>query len=340
MNSKVAVVILNWNGRQKGLIEKYLPSVVKYSKEAEVFVADNGSEDDSVEYLKQMFPEVSLIELDKNYGFTGGYNRALNQIEADYFILLNDDVEVTPNWISPVIDKMEKDESIAVCQPKLLSYKDKDCFEYAGAAGGYIDYLGYPFCAGRIFQSLEKDKGQYDKEREIFWATGAAMFVRSKVFKELGGLDEDFFAHMEEIDFCWRAKNAGYKVMYYPQSKVYHFGAATLQTNNPRKTFLNFRNNLLLLYKNLPEQKMTSVFLKRRFLDYLAAFVFLLQGNKEDAKAVFNARKDFKKIKKHFYSKRQNNIPSYPSQTLSKSLIIQSKLFHRNVFTQLEDYLF
>lgn len=340
MNSKVAVVILNWNGRQKGLIEQYLPSVVEYSKEAEVFVADNGSDDDSLDFIKSNFPTVNIISLDKNYGFTGGYNRALNKIEADYFILLNDDVEVTPNWIAPLIEKMEEDQNVAVSQPKLLSYKDKERFEYAGAAGGYLDYLGYPFCAGRVFLNLEQDKGQYDKEREIFWATGAAMFVKSKVFKELGGLDEDFFAHMEEIDFCWRVKNAGYKVMYYPQSKVYHFGAATLQTNNPRKTFLNFRNNLLLLYKNLPEKKMSSVFFKRRCLDYLAAFVFLLQGNKGDFKAVFNARKDFKRIKQHFYSKRQNNISSYPSQTLKKSLVLQSKLFHRNAFTQLEDYLF
>lgn len=340
MNSKVAVVILNWNGRQKGLIEQYLPSVVEYSKEAEVFVADNGSEDDSLEFIKANFPTVNLILLDKNYGFTGGYNRALSQIEADYFILLNDDVEVTENWISPLIEKMEEDKTIAVCQPKLLSYKDKVSFEYAGAAGGYLDYLGYPFCAGRVFQNLEKDNGQYDKEREIFWATGAAMFVRADVFKTMGGLDKDFFAHMEEIDFCWRVKNAGYKVMYYPQSTVYHFGAATLQTNNPKKTFLNFRNNLLLLYKNLPEKNFSSVFFKRRCLDYLAAFVFLLQGNKEDCKAVFDARKDFRKIKKHFYSKRQKNISSYPSQTLKKSLVLQSKLFHRNIFTQLEDYLF
>lgn len=340
MNSKVAVVILNWNGRQKGLIEQYLPSVVEYSKEAEVFVADNGSEDDSLEFIKANFPTVNLILLDKNYGFTGGYNRALSQIEADYFILLNDDVEVTENWIPPLIEKMEADKTIAVCQPKLLSYKDKVSFEYAGAAGGYLDYLGYPFCAGRVFQNLEKDNGQYDKEREIFWATGAAMFVRADVFRSVGGLDEDFFAHMEEIDFCWRVKNAGYKVMYYPQSTVYHFGAATLQTNNPKKTFLNFRNNLLLLYKNLPEENFSSVFFKRRCLDYLAAFVFLLQGNKEDCKAVFDARKDFRKIKKHFYSKRQKNISSYPSQTLKKSLVLQSKLLHRNLFTQLEDYLF
>lgn len=340
MNSKVAVVILNWNGRQKGLIEQYLPSVVEYSKEAEVFVADNGSEDDSLEFIKANFPTVNLILLDKNYGFTGGYNRALSQIEADYFILLNDDVEVTENWIPPLIEKMEEDKTIAVCQPKLLSYKDKVSFEYAGAAGGYLDYLGYPFCAGRVFQNLEKDNGQYDKEREIFWATGAAMFVRADVFKTMGGLDKDFFAHMEEIDFCWRVKNAGYKVMYYPQSTVYHFGAATLQTNNPKKTFLNFRNNLLLLYKNLPEKNFSSVFFKRRCLDYLAAFVFLLQGNKEDCKAVFDARKDFRKIKKHFYSKRQKNISSYPSKTLKKSLVLQSKLFHRNLFTQLEDYLF
>lgn len=311
-----------------------------YSQEAEIFLADNGSQDDSVEYVHSNFPMVKTLCLDKNYGFTGGYNRALRQIDADFFILLNDDVEVTPDWISPLIEKMEEDKTIAVCQPKLLSYKDRNFFEYAGAAGGYLDYLGYPFCAGRIFQSIEQDKGQYNKEREIFWATGAAMFVRADVFRALNGLDEDFFAHMEEIDFCWRVKNAGYKVMYFPQSTVYHFGAATLQTNNPKKTFLNFRNNLLMLYKNLPEKEIRSVLFKRFVLDYFAAFVFLLQGHTGDFKAVVKARREFNKIKQGFYAKRQENIVSYPVRTLSKSIVIQSKLFRRNVFSEIENYLF
>lgn len=334
MNKKVAVVILNWNGRKKGLLEKYLPSVVEYSPNASVIVADNGSEDDSIAFVKDNFPAVRVISLDKNYGFTGGYNRALQELEEEYFVLLNDDVEVTPNWIEPIIEQMEKDETIAIAQPKLLSYRDKTFFEYAGATGGYLDYLGYPFCAGRIFDNLEKDKGQYNEEREIFWASGAAMFVKSKVFKQLQGLDEDFFAHMEEIDFCWRAKNQGYKVMYYPQSIVYHYGAATLNTSSPQKTYLNFRNNLFLLCKNLPDNKIKTIIRKRFFLDMLAGVFFLLQGKTADCKAVFKARQSYRKQRQKFLSKRPAQIDSYPSMTLKKSIIIESKLFHKTTFSQ------
>lgn len=335
MNKKVAVVILNWNGRKKGLLEKYLPSVVEYSSNALVVVADNGSEDDSIVFVKDNFPTVRIIALDKNYGFTGGYNRALQELEADYFILLNDDVEVTPDWINPVIEQMEKNETIAIAQPKLLSFRNKTLFEYAGAAGGYLDYLGYPFCAGRIFDNLEQDTGQYDKEREIFWASGASMFVKSKVFKQLQGLDEDFFAHMEEIDFCWRAKNQGYKVMYYPQSKVYHYGAATLNTSSPQKTFLNFRNNLFLLCKNLPDNKIKSVMRKRFLFDLLAGVIFLLQGKTADCKAVFKARQSYRTQKQKFLSKRPATINTYPSKTLKKSIVIESKLFHKKTFSQI-----
>ncbi|MBQ9254158.1 MAG: glycosyltransferase family 2 protein [Bacteroidales bacterium] len=333
MNKKVAVVILNWNGREKGLLEKYLPSVVKYSSNAEVWVVDNHSEDDSLQFIKENFVTVKTIALDKNYGFTGGYNRALFQIDADYFVLLNDDVEVTFKWIKPIIDLMEKDETIAVCQPKLLSFKDKKKFEYAGAAGGYIDYLGYPFCAGRIFEHIEQDKGQYNTTREIFWATGAAMFVRAEIFKSFNGLDEDFFAHMEEIDFCWRVKNAGYKVMYCPDSTVYHYGGATLNKVNPKKTYLNFRNNLLLLYKNLPEKKLKSVFRKRKYLDLLAAIVFRFTTSKEEYQAVLQARKDFKAMIPEFKKKRSKNINTYPSCVMHKSLVLKSKIFRKNIFS-------
>lgn len=337
MNTTVAIVILNWNGRK--LLQQYLPSVVKYSLGYDVYVADNGSEDDSVSFLKENFPTVKIIQLDKNYGFTGGYNRALSQISADYFVLLNDDVEVTKGWVNPIVKLMSQDDKIAVCQPKLLSYTDKTKFEYAGAAGGYIDYLGYPFCAGRIFEHLEQDKGQYNQPREIFWATGAAMFVKSNVFRELKGLDEDFFAHMEEIDLCWRAKNAGYKVMYCPDSTVYHYGGGTLNKISPRKTFLNFRNNLLLLYKNLPEKELSKVMHKRKYLDLLAALVFRLTSSKAECKAVLEARKEFEKIKDSFAKKRNPNVTKYPSQVYRRSLVLSSKIKHKNLFNQIKKYI-
>ena len=336
--NKIAVVILNWNGRAKGLIEKYLPSVVKYSANATVYVADNGSEDDSLLFIAQHFPTVKTIALEKNYGFTGGYNRALAQIEAEYFVLLNDDVEVTFKWLRPVIELMESDDKIAICQPKLLSYKDKTKFEYAGAAGGYIDYLGYPFCAGRLFEHIEEDKNQYNKVREIFWASGAAMFVKAKIFKEMGGLDEDFFAHMEEIDFCWRVKNAGYKVMYCPDSVVYHYGGATLNKINPKKTYLNFRNNLLLLYKNLPAKQLNRILRKRKYLDLLAAIVFRFTTSKAEYQAVISARKDFKSMKDKFKAKRNEQITNYPSGVLKKSIVIQSKVLRKTRFPQLRSW--
>ncbi|MGP1515269.1 MAG: glycosyltransferase family 2 protein [Bacteroidales bacterium] len=329
----VAIVILNWNGRR--LLEQYLPSVVRFSSEYDIYIADNGSTDDSISFLRMRFPTVKIIALDKNYGFTGGYNRALRQISADYYILLNDDVEVTNGWVSPVIELMEQDKKIAVCQPKLLSYTDKEKFEYAGAAGGYIDYLGYPFCAGRIFEKLEKDNGQYNNVREIFWATGAAMFVKSRIFHELNGLDEDFFAHMEEIDFCWRAKNMGYKVMYCPTSKVYHYGGGTLNKLSPQKTFLNFRNNLLLLYKNLPEKELSKVMRRRKCLDLLAAFVFLLTSSKLESKAVLKARREFMRLRDSFAQKRNSNVKNYPSQVYRKSLVLTSKILHKDLFHQI-----
>lgn len=291
------------------MMERFLPSVMEHSLSDErlavsVVVADNGSTDGSVEFLSEHYPAVSVIQLDKNYGFAEGYNRALAQVEADYYVLLNSDVECTPNWIQPVVDMMEKDYKVAIAQPKLLMYDKKDVFEYAGGAGGFIDSYGYPFCRGRLFSSVEEDRGQYDDECDIFWATGAAMFVKAPVFHELGGLDGDFFAHMEEIDFCWRAHNRGYAVRYCPDSKLYHVGGGTLPKSSPFKTRLNFRNNLSMLYKNLPEDSLKRVLRRRMILDGVAAVKFLLQGHLGEFKAVRAAHKEFRSLRPQLMEKR------------------------------------
>ena len=286
--AKVAVVILNWNGRE--FLRKFLPSVLSHSQDvAEVIIADNASTDSSIEFLQDNYPQLRIITNRTNGGFARGYNEALAEVEADYFILLNSDIEVTENWIDPVIKLMESDNSIAACQPKLRSFHNRSKFEYAGAAGGFIDEYGYPFCRGRIFQHIETDNGQYNDAIEIFWATGACMFVRADLYKKFGGFDEDFFAHMEEIDFCWRLKNAGYKIMYSPDSIVYHVGGGTLPKNSSQKTYLNFRNNLSLLYKNLPSHLVFPVFAVRFPLDAVAAFKFLIDGGFGDFYAVLRA---------------------------------------------------
>ncbi len=285
--TETAVVILNYNG--KNFLEKYLPGVIRNSPDATVVVADNASTDDSVDFMKKHFPQVRLLINDKNTGFAGGYNWALSQIKATYYVLLNSDIEVTPDWLEPVIRLMDSDEKIAACQPKIRSVFQKEYFEYAGASGGFIDRWGYPFCRGRIFEKTEKDQGQYDDVREIFWATGACMIVRADVYHALGGLDADFFAHMEEIDFCWRAKNRGYKIMVQPASVVYHVGGGTLPKSSARKTYLNFRNNFMMLYKNLPDQWLWTVLITRLFLDGLAGIRFLMQGNFADVLAVIKA---------------------------------------------------
>ena len=291
---KVAVVILNYNG--KAFLEKFLPNVIEFSsQDAEIWVADNNSLDGSVDVLREKFPTVKLIENKYNGGFATGYNLALRQIEADYYVLLNSDIEVTENWIKPVIDLMESEESIAVCQPKILSYFNKDEFEYAGASGGFIDRFGYPFCRGRVFQSMEKDEGQYNNPIEVFWATGACFFVKSKYFHEAGGLDDDFFAHMEEIDMCWRLKNVGYKIMVCPSSTVYHVGGGTLPKRSAMKTYLNFRNNFSLLYKNLPSKYLKRIFITRFVLDGVAAFKFLFEGGFNDFVAVIESEDLFHK---------------------------------------------
>ena len=274
---KTAVVVLNWNG--KAWLEKFLPTLVKHSQEATVFVADNASTDDSVSFVKENFPTVKVIVNASNGGYTKGYNDALKQIDAEYFVLINSDIEVTDGWLSPIITLMDSDKQIAACQPKLLDFNKRNIFEYAGASGGFMDNLGYPFCRGRIFDSVEEDKGQYNDAIEVFWATGACLFLRATCFNEMNGLDEDFFAHQEEIDLCWRLKNQGYKIMVQPKSVVYHVGGGTLNSGSPFKTHLNFRNNLKMLFKNLPLPYLFVVIPILLLLDGLAAITFLKQKN-------------------------------------------------------------
>ncbi|MGI4750231.1 MAG: glycosyltransferase family 2 protein, partial [Janthinobacterium lividum] len=289
---KVAVVILNWNGLK--YLQTYLPSVAaSLYPNLEIILGDNGSTDGSVEFVRANFPSVKTVLNDQNYGFTGGYNRVLSQVQADYFILLNSDVEVVPNWIEPVITLMESDELIAAAAPKILSWQEKNKFEHAGAAGGFIDTFGYPFCRGRIFFEIEEDRGQYDQTIEVLWASGAALFIKQKYWELSGGFDERFFAHMEEIDLCWRLKNMGLKVMYCAESTVYHLGGGTLDAENPYKTYLNFRNNLLLLQKNLWLRKSVFIIPMRFVLDFVTLVRFLSEGKRKDAAAISKAHRNF-----------------------------------------------
>ena len=298
--AKVAIVILNWNGQK--MLAKYLPNVLEYSRQdAEIWVADNCSSDESMHLLETQFPQVKTIVLEQNFGFAEGYNRALSQIEADYYVLLNSDVEVCHHWLTPLIEFMDSHPQVAACQPKLLSEQDKDSFEYAGACGGFIDKYGYPFCRGRIFDTVEEDNGQYDYQQEIFWATGACMMVRADDYWDVGGLDDRFFAHNEEIDLCWRLRLQGKKIYCIPESEVFHVGGGTLPKSNPMKTYLNFRNNLTMLYKNLSDSDLNHVMRVRWFLDYLAAFeTLILKHNWGDFKAIYKARKAFKVWRKDF----------------------------------------
>jgi GT2 family glycosyltransferase len=287
---KIAVVILNWNGKK--LLEQFLPSAIQYSQEAEIFIADNASTDDSIAFLNSNYPTLKIIKNTCNDGFAKGYNDALRHIEADIFCLLNNDVEVTENWLSPIIRVFEKEPNTVVIQPKILDYKNKDCFEYAGAAGGFIDKYGFPYCRGRLFDTIEKDSGQYDDIIDIFWASGACFFVRSKVFKELNGFDGLFFAHMEEIDFCWRVKNLGHNIKYVHQSRVYHLGGATLSKANSKKTYLNFRNSLFTLIKNAKGPLFPTMFF-RLFLDGLASIKFLFELKPSHTLAVLKSHVSF-----------------------------------------------
>ena len=274
----------------------------------EIYVADNASTDASCEVVEKEFPSVHLIRLDKNYGFADGYNYALQKIDAEYAVLLNSDVEVTEGWLQPMVDYLDTHPETVACQPKIRAYRHRNLFEYAGASGGFIDRYGYPFCRGRVFESVEEDKGQHDEVIPVFWATGAALMIRLDVYRNVGGLDGRFFAHMEEIDLCWRLRSRGYQLVCIPSSTVYHVGGATLKKENPRKTFLNFRNNLLMLYKNLPEEELKPVMRVRTFLDYCAAAVWVLKGDFANAKAVWSARREFFRIRSQFTADRQQNL--------------------------------
>lgn len=300
---RTKIVILNWNGRKH--LERFLPTLVENTPEAEIVIADNGSTDDSLLFVKDRFPQVAIITMERNFGFAEGYNRALKQVEADYFLLLNSDVEVPAGWIAPLMETLDTHPEVAAVSPKIRSFAEPERFEYAGAAGGFIDCLGYPFCRGRILDSIETDEGQYDDAREVFWASGACMLVRSEVFRKLGGFDADFFAHMEEIDFCWRAQLAGYKIRVEPRSMVFHVGGGTLPNDNPQKIYLNFRNNLCMLFKNLSPYTFWPVLFTRMVLDGAAAIVFLLQGKPAFFKKVFRAHLDFHKQRKSLHRKRR-----------------------------------
>jgi len=333
---KVAVVILNYNGRK--FLEEFLPNVIANCDPSttEIVVADNASEDDSVALMRERFPEIRLIENGSNGGFATGYNLALRQVEAQYYVLLNSDIEVTPHWIEPVIELMDTHPEIAACQPKILSYYNKGQFEYAGASGGFIDQYGYPFCRGRVFQNLEDDKGQYDDPCEVFWATGACMFVRADLYHQVGGLDDSFFAHMEEIDLCWRLKNMGHKVYCCPQSKVYHIGGGTLPKNSPRKTYLNFRNNLSLLVKNLPKNRVRRTILYRILLDWVAAFKFLIEGCPKDFRMVFKAHRDFYKRIPALRAQRSQSNHQLVSCVYKRNIVFDSILRGKTKFTDLK----
>lgn len=302
---KIAVVILNYNGAK--LLQQFLPSVLRYSPEATIFVADNASTDDSIVVLKSEFPSVPIIQNQDNYGFAKGYNEALKNLNFDIYALVNSDLEVTENWLQPILEKFKNEPKTAIIQPKILDFKNKEYFEYAGAAGGYIDQYGYPFCRGRIFDTIEKDHQQYDDETEIFWASGACFFIRSEVYHAIQGFDDDFFAHQEEIDLCWRAINRGFHIQYTPKSTVYHVGGATLQQGNPKKTYLNFRNSLLMLVKNLPKSQLLPVLFLRLCLDGLAGIQFLLKGKPKHTLAILKAHFAFYAMLPRFCNKRESN---------------------------------
>ncbi len=328
----IAVVILNWNGRS--LLEQFLPSVVKYSKEATVYVADNASTDDSVSFVKSHFPEIKIVQNTENGGYAKGYNDALSKIDSDIYCLLNSDVEVTENWLVPIINAFKESNDIAAIQPKILDYKKKSYFEYAGAAGGFIDKFGYPYCRGRIFDTLEEDTGQYNDITSIFWASGACLFIRKQVFEEVGKLDEDFFAHQEEIDLCWRIQNYGYKILYVGTSTIYHLGGATLDTMNPKKTYLNFRNNLFLLVKNVPKGNLFLIIFIRMILDGLAGVKFLMAGKFSHFISILRAHYSFYGNFNTFIKKRKKLLQKGKYYSIF-SVVWQYFILKRNHFNQL-----
>ena len=329
---KIAVVILNWNGKE--LLKKFLPSVLKFSQEAKVYVADNDSSDGSLELLKNTFPEVNIIENGINAGYAGGYNLALQKVPEDIHILLNSDVEVTENWLQPILETFRKEPGTAAVQPKILDYKAKNQFEYAGAAGGYIDKFGYPFCRGRIFQKLEEDHGQYNQDEYIFWASGACLAIRKIAFEEVGGLDEDFFAHQEEIDLCWRLLNKGYKIKYVGASRVFHVGGATLEHVNPKKTFYNFRNGLFLLLKNVEPAKLFYILFIRMILDGIAAFKFIFEGKFNHFFAILSAHGSFYRHFRRMRKKRPKEF-IFRKYYLISSIVYAHFIQKKNKFSEL-----
>lgn len=335
---QTAVVILNYNGA--GMLRRFLPSVIKYSPEASIYVADNGSSDESCDVVRNEFPAVKLMVLDHNYGFAEGYNRALAQVDEEYAVLLNSDVEVTRGWLSPMTQFLDSNPEVAACQPKLLSFKQKDFFEYAGAAGGFIDKWGYTFCRGRIFNTVERDSGQYDDTTDVFWATGAALMIRNEVYKNNGGLDGRFFAHMEEIDLCWRLRSRGYRIACVPQSHVYHVGGATLKKENPQKTYLNFRNNLLMIYKNAPYCQLKKIMLFRKVFDNVAALKFLASGDYAAFKAVRKARRDFKAMRSGYDKARAENmklaVTTRIPEVLKSSILYKYYLGFKHTYSSLK----
>ena len=329
---KLAIVILNWNGQS--LLERYLPVVLEYSQGAQIIVADNASTDSSISYLKENFPEVAIIQNPENWGFAKGYNEALKSVDADLFCLLNSDVEVTPGWLEDVLSFFRTHTEAAIVQPKILDLLKRDHFEYAGAAGGFLDRLGYPFCRGRIFQALEKDEGQYNEVSEIFWATGACMFIRRNVFEELGGFDEDYFAHQEEVDLCWRAHNKGYKVYYVPGSHVFHLGGSTLSNMNPMKTYLNFRNSLFSITKNLPRRVAFTIIFCRLILDGVAAVRFVFQFKFRHCWAILRAHLSFYRQFRLMFRKREKSefVSKY---YITKSIVWSHYVNHIKKFSDL-----
>lgn len=335
MSKKVAVVILNWNGL--GFLKQFIGNVVANTDPnlADIVVADNGSTDGSIDFLKESYSSVKTILLDKNYGFTGGYNRSIAKIDNEYTVLLNSDVEVTPGWLNPLVDAMDANSTLGACMPKILAYHDNDSFEYAGASGGFIDRFGYPFCRGRILSTVEKDAGQYNEPTNVFWASGASLMVRTSLYKELEGLDDDFFAHMEEIDFCWRLQHKGYSVMVIPQSTIFHVGGGTLPNNNPRKMYLNFRNSLLMLLKNLPKRNLFTTLFVRMVLDGAAGIAFLLKGNWGFFVAVLKAHRDFYRMFGLFYRKRKQIGKHRPRGLYKRSIIFSYILGGKRRFSDL-----
>lgn len=330
---KTAIVILNWNGKK--LLEQFLPSVVNFSKEAIVYIADNASSDDSVAFVKENYPSIKIVQNQVNGGYAKGYNDALQQIDADIYCLLNSDIEVTENWLTPILEVFKNEANTAIIQPKLLDFKDKTKFEYAGAGGGFVDNYGYPYCRGRLFNDLETDNGQFNNTTDIFWASGACLFIRSEIYHQLNGLDEDYFAHQEEIDLCWRAKNQGFDIKYVGTSTVYHVGGATLQETNPHKTYLNFRNSLFNLVKNTPSNLTFRVIFTRLVLDGIAGIKFLFELKPKHTFAIIKAHFSFyRNLSKNL--KKRKGLTLKSSYYQHKNIIWQYYVLGRKKFDELK----